>query len=167
MVSAFQSKYKINVQIREDGARQIFSEFYKNRNEIILNKNCIIENFIRPNSEVLNTKEFDKIKQLFLAHEMFHYLECFDKEVGVTFKQRKLLLKKIWKINYYVGIRMLSEIGAHSFSRHLVNFQGFTDRIFDTENGISEVWCENEKDSCYRKFKYGPGCKCGSYSGNR
>ncbi len=131
------SELSINVRICEQGAYQIFSEFYQNRKEIVLNRNSIRDNFISANNEVLRTDDFNVIKQLFQAHELFHYLECFDSEIGLTYHQHKVSVKKIWKFNYLVGVLMLSEIGAYSFTRHFVDFTELTAAFFDAEKGIS------------------------------
>lgn len=108
----------IKIVEKNNGARQIFSEYYQNSRQIILNNNSITEHFIKENEAILKTTSLKPVQDYFLAHEFFHYLECHDPTVGITFKERKIVLFQWRNIKYSVGVRALSEIAAHSFVRH-------------------------------------------------
>jgi len=112
----------ITIVEHDKGPRQIYSEFYANRKRLILNKNCIEDNFIKKNRKYLPDDSYEAVRELFIAHELFHYLECCDPAVGITFRQRKVVARRVFGKEWKVGIRALSEIGAHSFSKHLLDW---------------------------------------------
>lgn len=133
-------QYGIRLREREQGAGQIFSEFYQNKKQIVLNQNCIKEHFIVPNEQILAVTEYEMVRKLFLAHEFFHFLECNDKDVGIVFCQRKVITKRIGKWKCYAGVRMLSEIAAHSFTRHMIPIASLLKAPFDAEKGLEEKY---------------------------
>jgi hypothetical protein len=101
---------------------RICSEYYSNLRQIIL-----YQDTIKGELEKLQAKGFTKykdyteIRSLFIAHEIFHHIECHD--IGLTSKTDKLIIFKLgpWRITS--GIRALSEIGAHGFTKTLLNLE--------------------------------------------
>lgn len=57
----------------------------------------------------------DKLKNVVVAHEMFHYLE--DTQFGWTHDIRRVVSWRLGPFTKTTGIRAMSEIAAHSFVR--------------------------------------------------
>ena len=99
------------------GKVRYFSEYYSNRKKIILYTSSI--RLWAKNNKV----GFGEACELILAHEMFHYLECT--YIGLTSQQYTLPRIQIGGLALgKVGIRALSEIGAHGFARTFYEEQG-------------------------------------------
>lgn len=65
-------------------------------------------------------------KEVVMAHEFFHFLECT--QIGKTSGIYQVSVLKIGKLVLTKsGIRALSEIGAHGFARTYFETRGFTD----------------------------------------
>jgi hypothetical protein len=105
----------------KDGSGHYFSEYTSNRSEIVLFKNVIQNNFIELEYKHLVSGKYEEIRELFIAHELFHHMECHDPTVGITYRERKVTIFSLGPIKLKTGIRSLSEIGAHSFTRHFVS----------------------------------------------
>ena len=92
------------------GGMRCFSEYYSGRKTITLYLKSV-KMWAAENRVSLKYGE-----ELILAHEFFHHLEC--SVLGLTSSQYKVPRLTIgrWKIGKS-GIRALSEIGAHGFSR--------------------------------------------------
>lgn len=65
------------------------------------------------------TKE--KVTNLIIGHELFHYLEEANKKTIYTFN-KKIVLWKLFNFKYTSRIRTLSEIAAMSFTKELNKF---------------------------------------------
>lgn len=57
-------------------------------------------------------------KEIFLAHELYHYIECRDIDLGS--RERKVVMLKLGPFKLTSGIRALCEIGAHAFAKFLL-----------------------------------------------
>lgn len=104
----------------EDGPGYYFSEYNVNKKQIVLFRNVICVRFLEPEQEHLRVKDYDAIRPLFLAHELFHHLECSDPEIGVTYRERKVTVFILGPFRWQTGLRCLSEIAAHSFAKQMV-----------------------------------------------
>ena len=87
-----------------------YSEFYSGKKEIVIYKKAV-ETW---GAEV--GKTYEECKELFIAHEFFHYLEC--EEIGLLSSRYKVTNFKLVGFKFQCGIKALSEIGAHSFVKH-------------------------------------------------
>lgn len=112
----------LNLKVTEARVgNKVYSEYYSNRKQIVLNPDSIQKGFYEENEGHLKTHDYEVLKQLFIAHELFHHLECYDPEVGITFREKKVCVFKIGPIQLKSGLRCLSEIAAHSFTKQLLN----------------------------------------------
>lgn len=111
-----------SVTVSETGPQLIYSEYYSRRREIRLIKEAIENTFIPQNKANLSTVDFDHVKNIFIAHELFHHLECTDESVGLTFKEREVTIIDFKVFQWKSGLRCLSEIAAHSFVKELLGF---------------------------------------------
>lgn len=92
------------------GNMRYFSEYYSNRNKILLYKESIKK------WAHANKFKYDDAVELILSHEFYHYLEC--NKIGLTSRDFVFPTLKIGKLVLIKsGVRALSEIGAHGFSR--------------------------------------------------
>ncbi len=92
------------------GNVRYFSEYYSAPQKIIL-YTASIQKWAKANR--LSQKE---AYELILSHEFYHHLECT--RLGLTSKQYQVPTVTIGKMKWgKSGIRALSEIGAHGFSR--------------------------------------------------
>ncbi|MFL0247286.1 hypothetical protein [Candidatus Clostridium stratigraminis] len=99
------------------GNVRYFSEYYSGRNAIILYTESVSK------WAKINRLSMDEAEELILSHEYFHFLECT--KLGLTSKQYMVPNIKIGKIVLgKSGIRALSEIGAHGFSRTFYELRG-------------------------------------------
>jgi hypothetical protein len=113
------------------GKVRYFSEYYSGRKIIYMYAESI-EKWARANK--LKTEE---AKELILAHEFFHHLECT--RLGLTSKQYTVPHFTIGKLKIgKAGIRALSEIGAHGFS-----YTFFNARQYISENRKPENYLHN------------------------
>ncbi len=99
------------------GNVRYFSEYYSGRKKIVLYNDSIGKWAESNRCNVVDAEE------LILSHEFFHFLECTS--IGLTSKQYQVTVIKIGKwILCRSGIRALSEIGAHGFSRTYYEIKG-------------------------------------------
>jgi hypothetical protein len=99
------------------GNVRYFSEYYSGRKKIILYVESISK-WAKTNKLPIHEAE-----ELILSHEYFHFLECT--KLGLTSKQYMVPNIKIGTIILgKSGIRALSEIGAHGFSRTFYELSG-------------------------------------------
>lgn len=87
-----------------------YSEFYSGKKEILIYKKAVEA------WAVALDKTYEECKELFIAHEFFHYLEC--EKIGLLSNIYKVTIFKIAGFNWKSGVKALSEIGAHSFVKH-------------------------------------------------
>lgn len=99
------------------GKVRYFSEYYSGRSRIVLYMDSI-------NKWALTNKlSIGEAEELILSHEYFHFLECT--RLGLTSRQYRVPTIKIGSIVLgKSGIRALSEIGAHGFSRTFYELRG-------------------------------------------
>lgn len=87
-----------------------YSEFYSGKKEILIYKKAV------EGWAVALGKPYEECKELFIAHEFFHYLEC--EKIGLLSNKYKVTIFKIADFKWKSGVKALSEIGAHSFVKH-------------------------------------------------
>ena len=114
---ALAERLGVKISVVDSGPDRIFSEYYSNRREIRILKHSICRLFLPDNEDVLTSTDFSHVQKLFVAHEMYHHLECHDPEVGMTYKEFKITVLSIGPFKRNCGLRCLSEIGAHSFTK--------------------------------------------------
>lgn len=99
------------------GNIRFFSEYFSGPNKIVL-YTASIRLWVKNNNMSENEAE-----RLILSHEYFHFLEC--NKIGLVSKQYLVPTLRIGKlILAKSGIRALSEIGAHGFSRRFYELKG-------------------------------------------
>lgn len=99
------------------GSVRYFSEYYSGRGKIVLYLDSIRK------WAKINGMPMCEAEELILAHEYFHFLECT--RLGLTSKQYTVSTMRIGAITFgKSGIRALSEIGAHGFSRTFYELSG-------------------------------------------
>lgn len=99
---------------------KIYSEYYSNLKKITLYKKNIINEFEQlSNKNITDIKDYSRMRELFIAHEIFHHIECHD--IGLTLKKKKVVTFKIGPFKLTSGVRALSEIGAHAFTKEIIN----------------------------------------------
>lgn len=99
------------------GNVRYFSEYYSGQNKIILYTDSI-KKWADSNNMV-----YIEAEELILSHEFYHFLECT--KLGLTSKKYTVPTIKIGSLNIgKSGIRALSEIGAHGFSRTIYELKG-------------------------------------------
>lgn len=92
------------------GNVRYFSEYYSGRSMIVLYQDSISK------WAKMNMLSIQEAEELILSHEYYHFLECT--KLGLTSKQYTVPTIRIGAITLgKSGIRALSEIGAHGFSR--------------------------------------------------
>jgi hypothetical protein len=115
------------------GNVRYFSEYYSGRKKIIL-YTMSIQQWAKANG--LKEKEAN---ELILSHEIYHHLECV--KLGLTSKQYTIPTIKIGRFSIgKSGIRALSEIGAHGFSRTFYDKRG---KLPDEVGGKSSAQLRN------------------------
>ena len=92
------------------GRQRYFSDYLSGKNEINLYLRSIAlwaeENHMEPR----------QAQNMILSHEYFHFLECT--KLGLTSRDYQVPMLRIGPLKIgRVGIRALSEIGAHAFAR--------------------------------------------------
>lgn len=121
------------------GSVRYFSEYYSGKKQIFLYIDSI-----RMWAEANGLAQADA-EDLILAHEMFHYLECTS--LGLTSNLYQVPVVKIGKVAIgKSGIRALSEIGAHGFSRSFYEGRIVTMHLSDNplyNCAMNEAVCEN------------------------
>lgn len=111
---------KMGLKVEDkDGPGFYLSEYIVNKKSIVLFTNTIQSGFIEEESDHLKTTDYKTVRQLFLAHELFHHLECSEPDVGLTYKERQVTVFSIGPFQWKSGLRCLSEIAAHSFALRL------------------------------------------------
>lgn len=101
--------------VREDkdhvaGNMRFFSEYFSGKKQIVMYEKSIAK-WASSNSMPLKAAW-----NLILSHELYHHLECTD--LGLTSELYKVPWIRIGRFSLgHCGIRALSEIGAHGFSR--------------------------------------------------
>lgn len=99
------------------GNIRFFSEYFSGPNKIVL-YTASIRLWAKSNNMSENEAE-----RLILSHEYFHFLEC--NKIGLTSKKYMVPTLKIGSlILLKSGVRALSEIGAHGFSRRFYELKG-------------------------------------------
>ncbi len=99
------------------GNVRYFSEYYSGRSKIVLYLQSIGK------WAKANHLSMSEAEELILSHEYYHFLECT--KLGLTSKQYQVPTVCIGPISLgKSGIRALSEIGAHGFSRTYFEAKG-------------------------------------------
>lgn len=109
---AAEEKLKIKLIDKDNvvGNVRYFSEYFSGKKEIVLYSKSV-ELWAKANS--LNVIQAE---DLILSHELYHHLECT--QLGLTSNLYTVPIIKIGKFSFGKnGIRALSEIGAHGFSK--------------------------------------------------
>lgn len=102
------------------GSVRYFSEYYSGRNKIYLYIDSVSK------WADSNGMTFNEAVELILSHEFYHFLECT--KLGLTSKQYTVPNIQIGSFKLgKSGIRALSEIGAHGFSRTFYELHGKLD----------------------------------------
>ncbi|MGD9559520.1 MAG: hypothetical protein AB7V55_02820 [Oscillospiraceae bacterium] len=118
--TAMQIAEEMGLKIEEkDGPGFNLSEYTSGQKRITLFPNTIQSDFIDAEAEHLATTDYAEVRQLFLAHELFHHLECTDPAVGITYRERQVVVFSAGPFKWKTGLRCLSEIAAHSFALQL------------------------------------------------
>lgn len=97
---------------------KIYSEYDDKLLQILLHPNIIKVGIEKAKaSGVDQVQNYAVARELFLAHEIFHHLEC--REIGLTSKKRQIVTFQIGPFSLKSGLRSLCEIAAHAFTRTL------------------------------------------------
>lgn len=116
------------------GNVRYFSEYYSGRKKIILYEESISK------WAKTNKLPMHEAQELILSHEYFHFLECT--KLGLTSKQYMVPNIRIGSIILgRAGVRALSEIGAHGFSRTFFELSG---KLTDDKSIKKEKFLLNE-----------------------
>lgn len=98
---------------------QFYSEYADKPTTITLYENSIGEAIESAMSHGYNQiTSLMAAKEVFLSHELYHYIECRD--IGLASKEHKVVMLKAGPFQLTSGIRALCEIGAHAFSKFLL-----------------------------------------------
>ncbi|TCL59791.1 hypothetical protein EDC14_103728 [Hydrogenispora ethanolica] len=101
---------------------RICSEYYSNPRQIILYRDTICGELEKLKAKGISRYEsYAAIRPLFIAHELFHHIECHD--IGLTSRRDKLIVLQWGPFRVTSGIKALSEIGAHGFTKALLNLE--------------------------------------------
>ena len=102
---------------------QVFSEYFSNLKKIVLYKNTIFAATVRLAAEgIIPCADYLAVRKLFIAHEIFHHIECHYH--GLTSQRCKVTTFRLGPLKITSGVRALCEIGAHSFTKTLLNMNG-------------------------------------------
>lgn len=131
------------------GNVRYFSEYYSGQNKII-----IYEKSVKLWAKENKFTEKDAV-DLILSHEYYHFLECT--ELGLTSKQYIVPTLKLGNLVIFKsGIKALSEIGAHGFSRRFFELtvglpreEGNGVRLMNSATNITEFEGKNMADKVY------------------
>jgi hypothetical protein len=108
---------------------RICSEYYSNPRRIILYRDTILGELEKLKAKGMSLYEgYAEFRALFIAHETFHHIECH--EIGLISKRERLTAWKWGPLRITSGIRALSEIAAHGFTKTLLNLEEETDYEF-------------------------------------
>jgi hypothetical protein len=124
--SQLAAELKLSVLEIEEGLvlpeYQIYSEYFSNLKRIVLHKNTIAEEVKRSKGKGrVHCENYEQIRELFIAHEVYHHIECHHQ--GVTSQKQKIVSFKIGPLQLTSGVRALCEIGAHSFTKALLQIE--------------------------------------------
>jgi hypothetical protein len=133
------------------GNVRYFSEYYSGQNKII-----IYEKSVKLWAKENKFTEKDAVN-LILSHEYYHFLECT--ELGLTSKQYLVPTLKLGNLVILkAGIKALSEIGAHGFSRRFFELtvglpkeEGNGVRLMNSATNLTEFEGKNIADKVYLK----------------
>ncbi len=114
-------------EINEGEYRNLFGLFHY-PNKITIFTTNIYRVFKKLNQNGIEITE-EKIKEVVLAHEFFHYLENKDSKNFYT-KCEKITTFKLFKLELKSRINALSEIAAMNFAKTFTNL-GFSTYVFD------------------------------------
>lgn len=98
---------------------KVYSEYEDRFGRITLHPNIIREGLERLNKKgFCFVENYEAARELFLAHEIFHFMEC--RELGLTSRKKEIVTLKIGRLKICSGVRALGEIAAHAFTRVLI-----------------------------------------------
>lgn len=118
---------KVEYQLDEGEFRNLFGLFTY-PNQITIYSTNIYRVYKKLNENGIDISE-DKIKEVVLAHELFHYLENKDSDKFYT-KCEKITTFKLFGHEFKSRITALSEIAAMNFAKRFTNLQ-FSTYVFD------------------------------------
>ena len=122
-----ENNLKVKEEIEEGEYRNLFGLFTY-PNQITLFTTNIYRVYKKLNNNGLDISE-EKIKEVVLAHEFFHYLENKDHKNFYT-KVEKITTFKLFKLNIKSNVIALSEIAAMNFAKNFCSLD-FSTYIFD------------------------------------
>lgn len=133
------------------GNVRYFSEYFSGQNKIIIYEQSV-KLWAKENQ--FSVKE---AVDLILSHEYYHFLEC--KELGLTSKQYMVPTLKLGNhVVLRAGVRALSEIGAHGFSRRFFELtvglpkeERDAVRLINSATNLTEFEGKNMADKVYLK----------------
>lgn len=131
-------KLKIKSENWEQGHGnvRVYSEYEDKFNLITLHPNVISAGIQKARSHGLNqVKSYAAARELFIAHEIFHHLEC--RKLGLTSRKMEITTFQFGPVKIKSGIRALCEIAAHAFTRTL----------YDMNNGYPNL--QNKESDRY------------------
>lgn len=131
---------RLNLQVKSENWDsgqsnvRVYSEYEDKIGRITLHPNVISAGMKAAESHGFDqVKTYAAARELFLAHEIFHYLEC--RELGLTFQKKKIVTFRLGPVKITSGMRALSEIAAHAFTKTLYELNhGYPELQSDKEN---------------------------------
>lgn len=97
---------------RRPGRSAAYSQYEEKQRQIVL-FGAMVATYAEENKRELGDLPAEEI---FVAHELFHFLECTDPAVGPTWRQREVTVFRLGPLHLRSGVRALSEIAAHAFA---------------------------------------------------
>lgn len=122
-----ENNLKVEEQLDEGEFRNLFGLF-QYPNKVTVFSTNIYRVYKKLNENGIDISE-EKIKEVVLAHEFFHYLENNEPDKFYT-KNEKITTFKLFKLEFNSRITALSEIAAMNFAKRLTNL-GFSTYVFD------------------------------------
>lgn len=96
-----------------------YSEYDPAKKEIVLYfKNIMSESL---GGDYMRYNEYQVRREAFIAHELFHHLEYTDSNIQPLQKRYRVVLFDLKWFRLTHGLRSMSEIGAYSFTKTLLN----------------------------------------------
>lgn len=115
------------------GNVRVYSEYEDKFSLITLHPNVISAGIKKAKTHGFNQiQSYAAARELFLAHEIFHYLEC--RELGLTSQKAEISTFQLGPVKMKSGIRALCEIAAHAFTRTLYDVNSGYPNLQDKES---------------------------------
>lgn len=94
-----------------------YSEYLPRKNEIILYKKKILDSNLPEEEKFKQYQSYSKRRELFIAHELFHYLEYNNPRVKGFRKQYQITVLDLKFCSLKRQLVSMSEIGAYGFTK--------------------------------------------------